>query len=675
MQEAATKELDPYIWLEEVEGEEALDWVKARNKVTLDKYESRPVFEEIQERSLSILNSKEKLAYPQFVGDHVYNFWRDDQYVRGLIRRMPLEDYLKDSDDWEAVLDIDKLADDEDENWVYKGQQILTPDNERSLLWLSPGGSDACVIREFDLVKREFVTDGFFLPEAKSDVAWRDKDTLLIGTKFDEEAVTDSGYPRVIKVWKRGTPLESAEFLFEVGKSDLAAHGWVVRRPDETHEFLCRSMDFWNEETIYLRDGTEQIKLDLPSDAPLRGLFHGHLLLTPRTDWNEYKAGSLIAVKLEPLVAGELETSLIYDAEDGGTIESVSCLKSAVMVAVTENVRTTLRRYSMKDGGWISKSIPLESEGSASLVAASSWRDDFFASHESFLTPTTLFYNSSEDELKEVASLPTRFSSEEMITEQLWATSKDGTKVPYYLTRHKDESTGPRPAILYGYGGFEVSLLPRYLSLVGANWLERGGIYISSNIRGGGEFGPGWHQAALREKRHKAFEDFEAIAEDVVKRGFTTASQLAIHGGSNGGLLTGSVLCRRPELFGAVLIGVPLLDMRRFHTLLAGASWMAEYGDPDKPEDWEFIQTYSPYQNLKKDQKYPPILLYTSTKDDRVHPGHARKMVAKLEEYGHTYDYYENIEGGHAGVSNNKQQAFLTALIYSYLLDKLCAES
>lgn len=670
MQETTT-ELDPHLWLEEVEGEEALDWVKARNKATLDKYQDSPLFKNIEKRTLDILDSKEKLAYPQFVGQHVFNFWRDDKHVRGLLRRMPVDDYLQGSEDWEPVLDIDRLAEEEDENWVYKGQQILAPENERSLLFLSPGGSDACVVREFDLAKKVFVENGFYLPEAKSDLAWRDKDTLFVGTKFDDDAVTNSGYPRVIKVWKRGTPLEKAKFLFEVAKGDLAAHGWVVRRADEKHEFLCRTIDFWNEETFYLKEGLEPLKLDLPTDAPLRGLFQGYLLVTPRSDWNDYKAGSLIAVKLLALVNGELETSVLYDAEDGGTIESVSCLKSSVLVAVTENVQTTLRSYQLVEGTWPKADIPLRDGGAASLIATSAWRDDFFASHEGFLTPTTLFYHSPDGELTEVASLPTRFCAEGVMVEQLWATSLDGTQIPYYVMRHEGAKQEPRPAVLYGYGGFEVSLLPRYLSLVGANWLERGGVYISANIRGGGEFGPKWHQSALTKNRHKAFEDFEAVAQDVVKRGFTAPSKLAIHGGSNGGLLTGSVLCRRPELFGAVLIGVPLLDMQRYHKLLAGASWMAEYGDPDKAEDWSFIKTYSPYQNLKPEAHYPPVLLYTSTKDDRVHPGHARKMVAKLEEYGHQYDYYENIEGGHAGVSNNKQQAFLTGLIYSYLMDKI----
>jgi prolyl oligopeptidase len=662
---------DPFLWLEEVEGDEAIEWVRAQNRVTLDKYEGTELFSRIENRSLDILDSKEKLAYPQFVGDEVYNFWRDEKYIRGLIRRMPLDSYLKRSEDWEEVINLDQLAEDEDENWVYKGQQILSPECERSLLWLSRGGSDACVIREFDLVKKEFVKDGFVLPEAKSDISWKDRDTIYVGTKFDEDSMTDSGYPRTIKTWHRGTPLEDATFLYEVEKADLAAHAWVSRRPEGTHEFLCRTIDFWNEETFYLEDG-ERALLPLPTDAPLRGLFQGRLLVTPRSQWGDVPAGALVSVGLEALRNDSVDPVIVHDPGEGGTIESVSCAKDAVMVAITRNVQTTLHKFTLGAEGWESVDIEVNQGGCISLVATSAWRNDFFLSHEDFVTPTTLYHHDGENKLTKIQSLPNRFDAEDLACEQLWVESDDGTKIPYYILYKGDLPKGSdTPTLLYGYGGFEVSLLPRYLSLVGANWLESGGIYVSANIRGGGEFGPSWHQAALRENRHKAFEDFEAVARDLVQRGFTKPRHLAVHGGSNGGLLTGAVLTRHPELFGAVLIGVPLLDMKRFHKLLAGASWMAEYGDPDDDKDWAYIKTYSPYRKMKRGRNYPPVLLYTSTKDDRVHPGHARKMVAKMKDYGYRVDYYENMEGGHAGVSNNKQQAFLTALIYSYLWDKL----
>ncbi|MFA7481963.1 MAG: prolyl oligopeptidase family serine peptidase [Vulcanimicrobiota bacterium] len=664
-------EEDPYLWLEEVEGEEAIDWVKTQNKETLDKYEGTERFSEIEKRSLEILDSKEKLAYPQFVGDQVYNFWRDEKYERGLIRRMPLQDYLAHAQDWEEVLDLDRLAEEEGENWVYKGQQILSPDNDRSMLWLSRGGSDACVVREFDLVNKQFVQDGFIVPEAKSDLSWKDPDTLYLGTRFDDDSMTESGYPRVIKVWKRGTPLEQASFLFEVQKQDLAIGTWVSRRPEGTHDFVSRSIDFWNEENYFLKDGKMAL-LILPTDAPIRGFFHGLLLLTPRSPWGEVPAGALAAVVLEDLLLGTASPVVLYDPGSTGTIESVSCLKDTVLVAITKNVQTTLHQFTLGPAGWSQQEVQVKGGGCTGPVATSVWRNDFFLSHEDFVTPTTLYYHDGGSEHSKIKSLPERFNSQDLVCEQLWVESPDGTRVPYYILYKEQLPLGANtPAVLYGYGGFEVSLLPRYLSLVGANWLEQGGIYISANIRGGGEFGPTWHQAALRENRFKAFEDFEAVARDVVNRGFTSPERLAIHGGSNGGLLTGSVLTRHPELFGAVLIGVPLLDMKRYHKLLAGASWMAEYGNPEDSKDWSFLKFFSPYQNVERGRTYPPVLLYTSTKDDRVHPGHARKMVARLKEFGYRVDYYENMEGGHAGVSNNKQQAYLTGLLYSYLWDKL----
>lgn len=667
---------DPYEWLEEVEGENALEWVKAQNHLTLDRYQKEPLFCELEEKVLTTLDSQEKLVYPQFVGDDVYNFWRDADHVRGLLRKQPLASYLAGGTEWEEVLCLDRLADEEGENWVYKGQTILAPECERTLLWLSRGGSDACVIREYCLKSKSFVEDGFTLPEAKSDLAWKDRDTLYVGTAFDENAMTKSGYPRVIKLWHRGTPIESAETVLEVDTEDLAASAWVVRREDSKHEFLSRVIDFWNEETFAIVDGEKKL-LDLPTDVSLRGFFKGQLLATPRSDWETesqtFTAGSLVAVDLATLLDGAPRYSVLIDALDGQqTIESVNSLKSSVVVGVTENVQTSLHRFRLNDEGWSSTPIEVRSGGAAGVAATSSFRDELFLYHEDFTTPTTLYYCDPEDQLQVIQSLPERFDAEGIVAEQLWVESLDGTRVPYYIVYKEGLPRGDEtPALLYGYGGFEVSLLPRYLSLVGISWLERGGIYISANIRGGGEFGPAWHQAALRESRHKAFEDFEAVANDVVQRGFTKPEYLAIHGASNGGLLTGAMLTRRPELFGAVVIGVPLLDMRRYHKLLAGASWMAEYGDPDNEKDWAYLREFSPYHRVEKGKIYPPVLVYTSTKDDRVHPGHARKMVAKLGEYGYRVEYYENLEGGHAGVTNNEQQAFLTALIYTYLWEKL----
>ena len=666
---------DPFLWLEEIEGERALEWVKTRNRATSERYEKTALFQQIYQGALAVLNSEEKLIYPSMLGDYAYNFWRDAYHERGLLRRCSLEQFLQGEPEWEVVLDLDALAQEEGENWVYKGHQALPPDYDRSLILLSRGGSDAVVAREFDLVNRRFVEDGFVVPEAKSDLAWKDRNTLYIGTDFGPGSMTASGYPRVLKVWKRGTPLSQAELLTDVLYEDLAVGAFVVRRVDEEYDFVVRAIDFWNDEKFLIQDGALK-KLDLPNDASVQAVFQGQILVTLRSDWQRpdgvLTKGSVVSLNLLALANGKNPSAvLVFDPADGGTVESVDTVQSHLIVTVTENVRTHLRRYHRTDNTWKWEIVPVGEGGSANLASTSRRRECFFFTHEDYLTPTSMYFFSEQGEIRHIKSLPVRFPADELIAEQYWATSADGTKVPYDVIRSKRLPAGGAPTLLYGYGGFEVSLLPSYLSLAGPAWLARGGVYVSANIRGGGEFGPAWHQAALRENRHKAYEDFEAVAEDVIRRGITTSSQLGVHGRSNGGLLTGNMLVRRPDLFAAVLIGVPLLDMYRYNKLLAGASWVAEYGDPDIAEDWAFLKNYSPYHNIDPNGSYPVPLVFTSTKDDRVHPGHARKMAAKLESYGFEVIYYENLEGGHAGASNNPQTAFFTALNYAYLWDRL----
>lgn len=673
---AATDDNDPYLWLEEIEGERALEWVKAHNALTKTRYEDTPLFQEIYKTTLDTLDSEEKLVYPSMLGDYVYNFWRDGKNERGLLRRTAREAFVSGQPQWETVLSIDALAKAEGENWVYKGHQSLPPRYDRTLLWLSRGGSDATVLREFDLQSLSFVEGGFTLPEAKSDIAWRDRDCLYVGTDFGPGSMTDSGYPRMVKVWKRGTPLEQAELLHEISPHDLSVGVFVVRAPEEEHDFLMRAIDFWNDEKFLIDDGRLR-RLDLPSDAPIQAVYKGQVLVALRSDWQRpeglFARGSVLSFDLRRLVEGQEQAAgVLFDPADGGSVESVYASGAGLLVGINHNVQTSLWRYELNQGRWSGKEIQVGNVGSTSLASCSRSKESFFITHEDFLTPTAMHFCRSEGQLTHIKSLPARFDSSHLKTEQHWAVSADGTRIPYYQIGPRELALdGQAPTLLYGYGGFEVSLLPSYLSLAGPAWLERGGVYVSANIRGGGEFGPAWHQAALRENRHKAYEDFEAVAEDLIRRGVTSAAKLGVHGRSNGGLLTGAMLTRRPDLFGAVLIGVPLLDMRRYNKLLAGASWMAEYGDPDKPEEWEFIKTYSPYHNIDPKAAYPVPLIFTSTKDDRVHPGHARKMAAKLEDFGFEVIYYENLEGGHAGASNNPQTAFFTALNYVYLWDRL----
>lgn len=667
---------DPYLWLEEIEGQRALEWVKAHNALTKARYEKSELFQDIYRRTLATLDSEEKLVYPRMMGDLVYNFWRDGTHKRGLLRRASLSSFLAGKVSWQNVLSIDELAEKEGENWVYAGDQPLPPDYNRTLLQLSRGGSDAVVVREFDLERKEFVADGFFLPEAKSDLAWKDLDTLYVGTDFGPGTLTQSGYPRQLKLWKRGTSIDEASLLFEAQQSDLSVGVWVVRRLDENRDFIVRAIDFWNDEKFEVVDGKPH-RLDVPSDVSICGVFQGQILLSLRSDWTLcnriYAKGSVLSLDLDALVhQKEQQPAVLFDAARGGTFEGAYAVASCVLVAISKNVQTELYRYELRQAEWVGQPIAFKPGGSAHLVNTSRVRDDFFATQENFLDPTSLYFCSQGTIPSLISSLPNRFDASDMECRQYWARSRDGTKVPYYLVGKKEVLTeGNAPTLLYGYGGFEVSLLPGYLSLIGPAWLERGGLYASANIRGGGEFGPAWHQAALRESRFRAFEDFEAVAEDLVQRGITTSAHLGIHGRSNGGLLMGAMLTRRPELFKAVLVGVPLLDMSRYHKLLAGASWVAEYGDPEKPEDWNFIKAYSPYHNLHGDKSYPVPLIFTSTKDDRVHPGHARKMAARMEEMGFEIMYYENTEGGHAGAADNAQTAFVTALNYSYLWDRL----
>jgi prolyl oligopeptidase len=670
---------DPYLWLEEIEGERALEWVKAHNALTRERYESRQIFQEIYRTSLDILNSEEKLAYPSILGQQVYNFWRDAQHERGLLRRASQTSYLSGRPEWETVLSVDELAEAEGENWVYKGHQPLPPDYSRSLVWLSRGGSDAAVLREFDLVGKRFVPDGFELPEAKSDVAWRDRDTLYVGTDFGPGSMTDSGYPRLLKVWRRGTPLEQARPLFEASSKDLAVGVFVVRNdPMGDHDFLTRVLDFWNDEKYLIGQDLTLTRLDLPSDAPIQAVWRGQLVVALRSDWRRpeatYRKGSVLSLELSRLAQGiEQPARVLFNPDlERGSVESVHASAAGLLVTLNRDVQTRLYRYTLDEHGWQGQVVPLGENGSSSLVSCSRSRSSFFLTHEDFLHPTTLYHSASDGSLARLQSLPARFEAEGLQARQHWVQSKDGSEIPYTVIGPRELPTdGSAPTLLYGYGGFEVSLLPSYLSLAGPAWLARGGVYVSANIRGGGEFGPAWHQAALRENRPRAYEDFEAVAEDLIRRGITSPTRLGVHGRSNGGLLTGAMLTRRPDLFGAVLIGVPLLDMRRYHKLLAGASWMAEYGDPDNPQDWEFLKTYSPYHNLDPAANYPVPLIFTSTRDDRVHPGHARKMAARLEELGFEVIYYENLEGGHAGASNNPQTAFFTALNYAYLWERL----
>jgi prolyl oligopeptidase len=667
---------DPYLWLEDVTGEKALEWARQQNAISTNELTTRAEFVPMRARLLSILDSKDRIPFVTKHGRFVYNFWRDAKNVRGLWRRTTLDDYKKPQPKWETVIDLDALAAKENENWVWKSANIIEPSHDRCLIGLSRGGADATVVREFDLKRKEFIAEGFKLPEAKSRVDWRNRDTLYVATDFGSNSLTKSGYPRIVKEWKRGTPLSQARTLFEGSVDDVSVSAGSVRDHGRTYDFIERGLTFFTDET-FVRRGDKWVRIDKPADAEVQ-TFGNYLLLRLRSDWTlggkTFAGGSLLAADFDDYLKGERKLTPLFEPTDRKSLEDVSATKNYLILTELENVRSRVYLLRPARGEWSHTPLDVPAFGTVNIHGIDADdSDDYFMVLEDFLTPSTLSFGvagkSGREKLK---GLPAFFNAEGLEIQQFETKSKDGTRVPYFQVSKKGlKLDGTNPTLLYGYGGFKISMLPSYSGTIGAGWLEKGGVYVLANIRGGGEFGPKWHYAARKENRQRAYDDFIAVAEHLVERKVTSSKHLGIQGGSNGGLLMGVMLTQRPDLFGAIVCQVPLLDMRRFNKLLAGASWMDEYGDPDLPAEWEFISKFSPYHNVRKDVKYPRVLFTTSTRDDRVHPGHARKMVARMKEQGHDVLYYENIEGGHGGAANNKQAAYMRALAYTFLWKQL----
>jgi prolyl oligopeptidase len=668
---------DPYEWLEDISGAKPLSWVKERNAESVGELGQSDQFRSLEQRILGILDSDARIPGVEKIGPYYYNFWRDASNPRGLWRRTTLDEYRKAKPDWEIVLDLDLLGREESVNWVWHGAQALKPAYRLALISLSRGGADASVVREFDLTAKAFVKDGFALPEAKSDVAWRGPDSVFVGTDFGPGSLTRSGYPRIVKEWKRGTPLAEAALVFEAQHDDMSVSAFRDLTPGFERDIVVRRPTFWTSEVFLRRDGT-LVKIDKPDDA-VASFHRERLFVELRSDWTvggiAYQAGSLIATDLESFLKGERSFDLLFEPAERKSFVDFSPTRHHLLVTELDNLRSRVSVLTHRDGRWTRQplaGVPEFGEVSVSEVDSDE-SDDYFLSATGFVAPTTLALGTAGIGVAAMLKqLPAFFDASGLAVSQHESISEDGTRIPYFEVARKDlVEDGKNPTLLYGYGGFEISMLPTYRPVVGAAWLEKGGVYVLANIRGGGEFGPKWHQSALKAKRHKAYDDFIAVAVDLIRRKVTSPAHLGIQGGSNGGLLMGNMLVRRPDLFGAIVCQVPLLDMRRFHQLLAGASWMGEYGNPDLPEEWAFIRGFSPYHNVDKSAKYPRILFTTSTRDDRVHPGHARKMVAKMKDQGHDVMYYENIEGGHAGAADNKQAAFMQALAYTFLWSEL----
>ena len=689
---------DPYLWLEDVDGTRALDWARARNAETARALETRTDYAATYARLLSIYNSRDRIPYVTRHGDFFYNLWQDGTNKRGLLRRATLADYRKDVVPWETVLDLDALGAAEKENWTWQGMQCLGPENRRCLVSLARGGADATVVREFDTVAKHFVEGdpAFVLPEAKSELDWIDADTIYVSTDFGPGSMTESGYARIVKRWRRGTPLAEATTVFEGTTRDVGVGVSVDRTPGYERTVFNRSVDLWNGKRFLLQ-GDKLVAVDLPDDARF-AFMRDAMLIELRSDWRTggttYAAGSLLAADADAYLAGKREMSVLFAPTPTRSLVAWRQTRDALVLDVLDNVASRVEEWKKSGGRFTRREVKAPFPGTIGITplydpeldgvpaekgrAAVPPRSDgslaerYWLTYVDFLTADSLALGATGSDTREtVKSRPALFDASGMRVEQFFAASKDGTRVPYFVVWPKGLSgahpgDGRTPTLLYGYGGFELPQLPFYSGAYGAEWYGKGGIFVLANIRGGGEFGPAWHQAAIKADKQKSYDDFIAVADDLVARKFTSPKHLGIEGGSNGGLLVGAVMLQRPDLFNAVICQAPLLDMKRYNKLLAGASWMGEYGDPDVAADWAFISRYSPYQNVKAGVKYPPVLFTTSTRDDRVHPGHARKMAALMKERGNDVLYYENIEGGHAGAADNEQRAHVAALTFTY---------
>lgn len=669
---------DPYLWLEEIESTKSLEFVNAQNKLTFERLDKVKEYKTIYAKSLEIYNSVDKIATPTIYGDFVYNFWKDKDHERGIWRRSPKPAYLSGKPVWEVLLDLDELSRKDDSKWVFSGASGLYPAYNRFLVSLSKGGGDAVFIKEFDVTKKSFIENGFAVDEAKGDASYIDENTVSISTDFGENTMTTSGYPRQARIWKRGSVLKDAKLIYESSPTDLGTWASELRDDDVPYLFVTCALTIFTSHSFVWIDN-KAVKLDIPDDRDLGSLnlLKNQLVIILKSDWHvdgkTYKEGSLVSLNFTELIKGKKEIQLIFQPDEFTSVLEVSTTKDNLLVNILTNVKNELYNYSLTDGKWSKEKVKAPDFGTISITTTDKTSNLYFFSFENFLTPTTLYATNADDNsVKAYKSLPAYFDAGKYKVDQFKAKSADGTLIPYFVVSAKTmKYTGKNPTLIYAYGGFGVSEQPYYSGAIGNAWLENGGVYILANIRGGGEFGPKWHDAGVKEKRQNVYNDFHAVAEDVIARRITSSKNLGILGGSNGGLLVGVAFTQRPDLYNAVICAAPLLDMKRYSQLLAGASWMGEYGDPDKAEEWEYIKKYSPYQNVKSGVNYPEVLFMTSTKDDRVHPGHARKMTAKMIGMGYPVLFYENTEGGHAGASTNEQRAKANALMYSFLLTKL----
>ena len=679
---------DDHLALEQVDGAEAMAFVAEANSKALAALEGDPRYETFRAQAEAILTATDRIPQPSFLGDGVGNFWQDGTNPKGLWRRTTLDSYATDAPQWETLLDIDALARSEGKDWVFKGASCLAPDEARCLISLSDGGKDAVVVREFDTTTKAFVDGGFSLPEGKHRISWLDRDTLLVATEFGEGTLTESGYPYIIKSLARGQTLTEATEVYRGEQRDggYGVSASVYRDKDGAVEAVLfrRPIDTYAAETWQWIDG-RAVKLNLPDRVNISGTMGPQLVFSPDEPWtvggSTFEEGSLVWASLELLrqetpVVTNGNPAVIFALGERQSLQDTAVMSDRIVAVVSDNVVGTLKTFTVNTDGvrhpeWRATDMDVPANSAVGLGDSSKARGQVFVSSQGFLTPPTLSLAEVETgAIAPLKSAPAKFDASTHVTEQFEATSSDGTKIPYFVTR-PSAMNGPAPTILFGYGGFQVSFPPAYKPEMGKLWLENGGVFVQANIRGGGEFGPAWHQAALNENRQLAFDDFAAVARDLQQRGITSPEKLGIYGRSNGGVLTSVSITQHPELFNAAVIESPLIDMLRYHELPAGASWIGEYGDPRIPEEAAWIAKYSAYQQLRPDADYPRVYITTNTRDDRVHPGHSRKFAARLGEMGHDHLYFEDTAGGHSNDADPVANARRWARHYVYLAQQL----
>jgi prolyl oligopeptidase len=670
---------DPYIWLENSADPKTQKWVQDHNASAKQVLESDPRFKQIGDQARAIIVAQDRIPYPSQHGKMVRNFWQDQAHQRGYVRQTTTLDYMTANPTWESVLDIDALNKKESASWVYEGMQCLAPDDDLCLVSLSDGGRDEAVIREFQVSTKQFVVGGFEVPAAKTRVSWIDKDTLFIGTNMGPDSLTSSGYPRQIRIWKRGTPLAESKLIFTGNVSDVSVDGFKNHRQDSGLMYLSQGLNFF-EDKLFLFDGTHATPLPFPTTADFQGDFNGQLMAMLRQDWKAktktYPAGTVISIPVNQVGKADAESHIevIFTPNKQQAFQGFAKTKDYLLLSALNNVRGEILKVTRTGGKWISHPVKMPNDGTLTIIDSSDYSDDVFVTYQTYNVPTSLYYGHGDltKPLKKIKSLPAKFDASDIVTEQHQAKSHDGTMVPYFIVHKKGMTlNGSNPTLLYAYGGFEISETPLYSGVTGKIWLEKGGVYVVANIRGGGEFGPRWHEAALKENRQRAYDDFASVARDLVSRKITSARRLGIQGGSNGGLLMGVALTQHPELYNGVVCESALLDMIRYTQMPPGASWIGEYGDPADPAVAAYISKFSPYQNIQSGEAYPEAFFHISTADDRVQPGHTRKMVARLEEKGHPVLFFENTEGGHGGAADPEQTVHKIALEYTYLYRKL----